>query len=98
MSKPNASDNQLDFFVDDLIHNTQEPNNYPSVLPHVFKGKIEVSEGQSSFAISRLKLTQSILKNMPITCYLCFIHSETKTSYVLMDHTWPKLNELGVSH
>ena len=30
---------------------------------------------------------------MPIICYLCFIHSETKTSYVLM----AKLNELGVT-
>ena len=36
MPKPNddsANDNQPDILVDDLIHNTQEPNNYPSVLP-----------------------------------------------------------------
>ena len=44
MPKPNddsANDNQLDILVDDLIRNTQEPNNYPSSLTtYVFKGKI----------------------------------------------------------
>ena len=61
MPKPNddsANDNQPDILVDDLIHNTQKPSNYPSSLTtYVFKGKIKVSEGQSSFAISRPKLT-----------------------------------------
>ena len=42
MPKPNddsANDNQPDILIDDLIHNIQEPNNYPSVLPPLMSSK-----------------------------------------------------------
>ena len=59
-AKPNndsANDNQPDILVDDIIHNTQEPSNYPSVLP--LMSSKEKLKCRSSFTISCPRLTQA---------------------------------------
>ena len=88
--KPNndsANDNKPDILVYDLIHNTQEPNNYPSVLPLMSskeKLKCRRIKAVLRYHVPNLhKHPEKYARHMLFMFYLF----RNETSYVLMAHT-----------
>ena len=88
MPKPNDDsdkDNQPHILVDDVIHNTQEPNKYLSVLPRLQRKNCVIGSKQCCDIMSQIdsKHPEKYAHHMLFMFYLF----RNETSYVLMADT-----------